>query len=200
MKHLIIIFTFLLAANFSFAQKVVINYDESKVPVFTPPDPLIFTNGQKTYEALLLLVLPNWNKEKVPVFVSYNYRGNHSTCFEPDVEYSPLFSVLTPSNNPDWVRGCQASRWCYDKILDRGYGIATMFYQDIYPDTPGKEELGIVSLFPDFKPGRKAPDEWQAIGAWAWGSSRIADYLETQKRVDRSAQSIYCQRSRRPMG
>jgi hypothetical protein len=92
--------------------------------------------------------------------------------------------VLKPADNPDWERGCQASRWCYDKILDRGYGIATMFYQDIYPDTPDKEELGVVSLFPGFKPGQKAPDQWQALGAWAWGSSRIADYLETQKKVD----------------
>ena len=248
MKQFILLIACFLSANLSIAQEISINYDESKVPEFVPPDPLtfnngkkvttirqwenqrraellemfsaqmygrtpkdkirvtyetlsenpnflngkatakqvkfIFTNGQKNHEALLLLVLPNGGKGKVPVFVSYNYKGNHSTCFEPDIAYSPLFSVLKPSGHPDRERGCQSERWCYDKILDRGYGIATMFYQDIYPDTPGREETGIVSLFPGFAPNQKSPDEWQALGAWAWGSSRIADYLETQNRVD----------------
>ena len=143
-----------------------------------------FSNGGKKIEALLLLVLPNWPKEKIPVFVSYNYKGNHSTCFDPTIEYSSSFSLLNPPDHPDWERGCQASRWYFDKIIERGYGVATMYYQDIYPDTPGKEEHAVVSLFKDYHPGSKAPDKWQALGAWAWGSSRIADFLQTQKKVD----------------
>ena len=143
-----------------------------------------FSNGLKKVEALLLLVLPNWPKEKIPVFVSYNYKGNHSTCFDQTIEYSSSFSLLTKPDHPDWERGCQANRWYYDKIIERGYGVATMFYQDIYPDTPGMEEYSVVSLFPGYHPGAKAPDQWQALGAWAWGSSRIADYLKTQKQVD----------------
>jgi hypothetical protein len=249
MNRLILSVAFLLLAGFAFAQSdIVINYDESKVPNFTVPDPLTcndgkkittikqwenqrrpeileffsaqiygrtpkekikatyetlsenpnflsgkatskqvkftFTNGSKKHEAILLLVLPNQPKGKAPVFVTYNYKGNHSTCLDPDIEYSPLFSLLTAPDDPDWKRGTQSSRWCYDKIIDRGYGIATMFYQDIYPDSPGKEELGVVSLFPGYNPDAKKPDQWQALGAWAWGSSRIVDYLATQKGID----------------
>jgi hypothetical protein len=143
-----------------------------------------FINGTKNIEALLLLVLPNWPKGKVPVFVSYNYKGNHSTCPDSSIEYSPAFPLVKVPNHPDWRRGCQSNRWCYDKIIDRGYGIATMFYQDIFPDRPGLEEHGIVSLFPGYNPEIKTLDQWQAIGAWAWGSSRIVDYLESQKRID----------------
>ena len=150
----------------------------------------VFTNGRKKHEAVLLLVLPNRPKGKVPVFVSYNYKGNHSTIADPSI-LKPSFLSLPKAphyllwEEADSARGCQSNRWCYDKIIDRGFGIATMFYQDIYPDRrPGFGEYGIVSLFPNYKPDRKEPDEWQALGAWAWGSSRIVDYLETQKRVD----------------
>ncbi len=144
----------------------------------------IFTNGKKKVEALLLLVLPNWPKGKVPVFVAYNFQGNHTTSSDPTIEYSSSFSVLRAPGHPDWVRGNQSSRWSYDQIIDRGYGVATMFYEDIYPDQPGMEERSIVSLFTGFNPDVKRPDQWQAIGAWAWGLSRIADYLESQKWVD----------------
>jgi hypothetical protein len=248
MKYLNFFIFFLLATNLSFAQQSEVNYDESKVPVFTLPDLLTcndgtkvttvkqwenqrrpelldifasqmygrtpkdkikttyetlaenpnflngkatakqvkftFTNGVKKQEAILLLILPNGAKGKTPVFVAYNFQGNHTTSPDPGIVYSPMFSLLKPSDHPDWKRGNQETRWSYDVIIDRGYGVATMFYQDIYPDMPDKEELGVVSLFPGYKQGLKAPDQWQALGAWAWGSSRIVDYLETQKAVD----------------
>lgn len=249
MKHLILLVVCLFSASYTVAQDDIhINYDESKVPVYTLPDPLTcndgkkvtsikqwekqrrgeileffssqvygrtpqekikvtyetlaedpifldgkatgkqvkftFTNGQKKVEAILLLILPNGQKGKVPVFVSYNYKGNHSTCLDPNIQYSPNFSIVKAPNHPDWKRGCQMNRWCLDKIIARGYGIATMFYQDIYPDRPGLEEHGIVSLFSNYNSSAKAPDQWQALGAWAWGSSRIVDYLETQKGID----------------
>ena len=254
MRHITFIITFFLLTGFSFAQEIVINYDESKVPVFTPPDPLtfddgtkvtsvkqwenrrraelleifssqmygrtpkddirvtyetlaenpnflngkatskqvkfIFTNGRKKHEAVLLLVLPNRSKGKTPVFVSYNYKGNHSTISDPSIILPSFFSLpKTPDylrwDEDDRERGCQSNRWCYEKIIDRGYGVATMFYQDIYPDRAGQDEHGIVSLFSGYNPDRKVADQWQALGAWAWGSSRIVDYLETQKRVDK---------------
>jgi len=248
MKYFILSIVFLFLAWGSFAQQEGINYDESKVPVFTPTDPLtfndgkkvttvkqwenqrrveileffasqvfgrtpkdkisvtyetvsenpnfmsgmatckqvkfVFANGNQKIEALLLLVLPNQTKGKVPVFVAYNFNGNHSTFADPTIEYSSSFARLAASGHADWERGNQSTRWCFDQVIERGYGIATMFYQDIYSDRPGMEEQSIVSLFPGYQSGQKAPDQWQALGAWAWGTSRIADYLQTQKRVD----------------
>jgi len=149
----------------------------------------VFTNGVKKQEAILLLVLPNEPKGKVPVFVGYNFRGNHSTHKDPSIEYPTFIRLQTSPDHYRWdnnhmERGNNASCWNYELIIGRGYGVATMFYQDIYPDKPNQEDYGIVSLFPGYDPTSKAPDRWQAIGAWAWGMSRILDYLETQKRVD----------------
>ena len=151
----------------------------------------IFTNGKKNHEAVLLLVLPNRIKDKIPVFITYNYKGNHSTIADSSIH---LPSVFTLPEIPDyWMyskgdreRGGQSSRWSYDQIIKRGYGVATMSYQDIYPDTnkPDTEEHAVVSLFSDDYNGTKSPDRWQAIGVWAYGLSCMLDYLETQKEVD----------------
>lgn len=143
-----------------------------------------FSNGQKETEAILLLFLPNNKEGKVPVFVGYNFRGNHSTLLDTTILYSPAFHLVTEAGDPDWERGNQANRWAYDEIVDRGYAIATMCYHDIYPDKVGMADYSVASLFPGYRSGEVAPDEWQAIGAWAWGSSRIVDYLEKEERID----------------
>ena len=150
----------------------------------------IFSNGKKELEALLLLLLPNGSAGNVPVFVGYNYKGNHSTFHDTTILYSKNFALVKEEGHPDWERGCQASRWSYDDIIDRGYAVATMCYHDIFPDKPGLKDHSVVSLFPGYGSGHEAPDEWQAIGAWAWGSSRIVDYLLTEPQIDSSRIAI----------
>lgn len=146
----------------------------------------IFSNGEKEMEAVALMYIPNKRKGKVPVFVGYNFKGNHSTTLDTTVVYTPNFSLVKGPDHPDWKRGCQMSRWCYDKIIARGYAVITMCYHDIYPDGRGKNMLdnSIISLFPDYEQHAQWSDGWGALGAWAWGSSRIVDYLETQKWAD----------------
>ncbi|MDR1724008.1 MAG: acetylxylan esterase [Tannerella sp.] len=150
----------------------------------------IFSNGKKNIEALLLLYLPNAQKGKAPVFVGYNFKGNHSITTDTTIIYSPGFDLVTEPDNPDRRRGSQMSRWAIERIIDRGYALATMCYHDIFPDKEGFKDHSIVSLFSDYNPDSRKPDEWQAIGAWAWGSSRIVDYLETENRIDGSKIAI----------
>jgi len=141
----------------------------------------IFSNRKKSIEAILLMYIPNEPKEKVPVFVGYNFKGNHTTTLDTTILYSPVFDLI---KDPVLERGSQSSRWAYDKIIDRGYAVATMCYHDIFPDKAELKDYSIISLFPEYDSKVTAPDEWQAIGAWAWGSSRIVDFLETQERID----------------
>lgn len=144
----------------------------------------VFTNGKTAVEAVLLMYIPNDRKEKVPVIVGYNFKGNHSTTLDTAVCYSPSLYWVKVPGHPDWKRGNQKNRWCYDKIVSRGYAVVTMCYHDIFPDKEGLMDHSVISLFPGYNQASTATDDWQAIGAWAWGSSRIVDFLETQDWVD----------------
>jgi len=69
-------------------------------------------------------------------------------------------------------------------ILARGYGYALVRYTEIEGDTAAAN-LNVVRKLA-LAPGEDKPaaDEWGTISAWAWGLSRIMDYLETDKDVD----------------
>jgi (4-O-methyl)-D-glucuronate---lignin esterase len=69
-------------------------------------------------------------------------------------------------------------------ILARGWGYATVGYQDIQPDRANAWTQGVIGL--TLPPGQlqPAPGEWGTISAWAWGISRIVDYLETDPLVN----------------
>jgi hypothetical protein len=71
-----------------------------------------------------------------------------------------------------------------EKIIARGYGLATVFYGDIEPDFDGGISQSVRAAY--LKPGVITPgaDEWGAVAAWAWGMSRVVDYLETDSLVD----------------
>ena len=141
-----------------------------------------FSGQGKSVRALLLVYFPNQRKGRVPVFIHYNFRGNHSTCMDEDILMSDWFKSLPP-DNPTLPRGNQMSRYNFDRMIERGYATATMCYQDIFPDHAEGGPKSVTALFhPKHNQG---PHRWQAIGAWAWGYSRIADWVERQPWADR---------------
>lgn len=147
------------------------------------------SNG-KTHQALLLLYIPNAPKGRVPVIVSYNFHGNQTTTLSEDVIFSPSKETVAVKGSEKWVRGEQRSRWAYELILRRGYAVATMAYDDICPDVPELRAYGVSPLFPGYKEGQRDADEWGAIGTWAWGYSRIADYLTKERRIDKKRMAV----------
>jgi hypothetical protein len=240
------------------AQPPVANYDESKVGLYTLPDPLVTSDGERvttaeawktrrrpelmrlfeTYmygrvptpphpirptftvssedrEALggkairrevairfnddpagpvinLLVYLPRnaGPGQRVPAFLGLNFEGNHAASTDPGITLSTAWLPDNPKAGivdhraTEGSRGSESSRWPVERILARGYGLATAYYGDIDPDYDDGFKNGIHPLF--YQPGqtRPAADGWGSIAAWAWGLSRALDYIETAPEID----------------
>jgi hypothetical protein len=69
-------------------------------------------------------------------------------------------------------------------ILARGYGYAALRYTEFEGDSATNNLLRARKLA--LAPGQTKPgaDEWGTISVWAWGASRVLDYLETEPAVD----------------
>ncbi|HET7695971.1 MAG TPA: hypothetical protein VFK57_09715 [Vicinamibacterales bacterium] len=189
----------------------VSNYDEAKVKAYTLPDPLVFADGTpvrtardwtarrraeilRLYESEIFgripasaprvtwvvkedhgprksivgtvgsladaprinvtLDLPQKTSGRVPVILLLSFGGAGAPIADPPVAAD---------------------------ILARGWGYAKVGYQEIQPDrnnTFDKGVIGVTSTSP------RGADAWGAISAWAWGASRVIDYLQTDPAVD----------------
>ena len=138
----------------------------------------------------VLLYLPVAARQPVPAFIMLNFRGNQAITDEPDILMCDSWvwpyddGTVREFRSTEQSRGVDKSRWPLEMIMDRGYAVATACYQDLDPDYDDDFQNGIHPCF--YKEGqtRPAPNEWGSIGAWAWGNSRILDYLETEPLVD----------------
>ncbi len=149
-----------------------------------------YFSADSRYYMDLLLYLPNKVAKPVPVFLGLNFGGNQVVHSDTGISISKRW--ITYGKEPQYVnhrsteasRGSQNSDWPVEEILDAGYGLATVYYGDLQPDSAGSINAGIAPLF--YTSGQMAPtaDEWGAIGVWAWGLSRAMDYLDSDQSVD----------------
>lgn len=144
----------------------------------------ILAPGKKTWHLNMLLYLPAGATGKVPAFLGLNFKGNAACSLEPDLRLPPELSVQTDSAGRFEGRGCQAHRWDFENVVRRGYASATIWYNEIFPDTAAGFRHSIYSLFSE--PEYLAVDRTGAgaISAWAWGLSRGLEALRLMPEID----------------
>ena len=134
----------------------------------------------------LLVYLPNSVNGPAPVFLGNNFRGNHTIHADPKITLSQKWmpndarSFIENNRATEKSRGCRASRWAVEMILQRGYGLATIYCGDVDPDFDDGWKNGVHALYPEPRTG----ESWGTIATWAWGLSRVMDYFETDDDID----------------
>ncbi len=132
----------------------------------------------------VLIYLPKSANKPVPVFLSLNFYGNQTTDKDPAIfpPKSGVHEFRGVTHSLDSSRGIDPY-WFIKEIISNGYGVVTAYYGDFEPDNKDGWKTGIRTTLKDIL--KIQPEEWGAIGAWAWGMSRIMDYLEQDKAIDK---------------
>ncbi|MCP5559010.1 MAG: acetylxylan esterase [Verrucomicrobiaceae bacterium] len=139
----------------------------------------------------VMIYIPNGAKKPVPAFVGLSFGGNHAVSPDIDVPISDRWMRPTQDdtvrNSRATVRsrGKESHRWPLEMILKRGYAVVTAYYGDIEPDHTLGWKDGVRGALAEKGADTVWKDgEWGAIGAWAWGLSRMLDYAETVDAID----------------
>ena len=156
--------------------------------------------GPKHYLEMLLYI-PKHVKAPVPVFVGLNFGGNQACAPETDIRQTRAHVPLPVAEGGNGIsfaraamRGTQ-TRENVEGAVRRGYAIATANYNEICPDHFNGLQVSVFSAIvpPEqlrsdyqvpFLEQKKWKREYSAIGAWAWGMSRMLDALEQEPLVD----------------
>jgi hypothetical protein len=150
----------------------------------------INVTGRKGGPVMYMLVyLPNTVEIPVPVFIILNFGGNHTIHRDPAIDLSRIWvrqSIrgFVPRLATNMSRGSASSRFPLEDILNRGYGLATIYYGDIDPDFHDNFKNGVHGSLDKITGNERAPNAWGSIGAWAWGLSRSMDYFEKDGDID----------------
>ncbi len=144
--------------------------------------------NEKSIRFTILIYLPK-NSSVVPIFLGYNFFGNHSITTDTNVIISEAWAMNSEAMNigqhrlTETSRGLRGNRWAIEKIIEGGFGLATIYYGEIDPD---KNDLmdGLHHLF--YNDGQEKPEnnEWGSLSAWAFGYSRALDYFEQDNDID----------------
>jgi hypothetical protein len=117
----------------------------------------------------MVLYTPAHARGPVPVVMELAFDKD----FE-DALNSPVSEVNPPGHGHYGIEG--------RPLLQRGWGFAVLSPTSFQADDGAGLTEGIIGLMNHGQP--RGLDDWGALRAWAWGTSRAMDYLETDPAVD----------------
>jgi dienelactone hydrolase len=133
----------------------------------------------------LLLVIPHASDKPRPTFLGMNFNGNYQLVDDVNVPL-PRWARAKKAGEPNVpdpaARGREKETWALEQSISRGYAVATFYSGDVVPDDKALAE-DVLKGFRDTDNERR-PADTATIMAWAWGFSRMVDYLATVPEVD----------------
>jgi (4-O-methyl)-D-glucuronate---lignin esterase len=109
----------------------------------------------------------------------------HVNVFFPNQAAKPVSAFLLICNrgaeNIDPSRQTKSEFWPVEEGIARGYAMAAFLNSDVDPDRHDGFQNGIHGILDE---GPRPPNAWGTIAAWAWGASRVLDYLQTVSQID----------------
>ena len=125
------------------------------------------------------LILPAGAHGPVPVVVELS--GAYPPA--PPRQPRPASAVApTPAAVPPRPPAPDPGPPIKQQVLAKGWGYALLYHNSYQADNGAGLTQGIIGLSNHGQP-RKLED-WGVLRAWAWGASRLMDYLETDPAVD----------------
>jgi hypothetical protein len=125
--------------------------------------------GFGDYSFPFKVYLPKSAKEPVPVMIYVMHENlENKLQFQED---GNMFSEELESYLP------------LKYATDRGYAVAAMPTRELYREWNTRSEYK-VGVFAAVNNKYRTKYSWASISAWAWGVSRVMDYLETDPQVD----------------
>lgn len=127
--------------------------------------------GFDDYSFPFTLYLPKKIRKSVPAFVF--------------VAHEFIDSEYKMTDNGNLILAGTEKQVPFKDITDRGFAIAYMPTINIYRDWEARANFK-QGVFAHVKtPMGRKKNSWATISAWAWGTSRIMDYLETDPDIDK---------------
>ena len=96
------------------------------------------------------------------------------------------------SSTPDFRRGVYKGL-PISEIMSRGYAFVRWNFNDVCPNASGYNKPGLwpIGVIAKLATGDasatnivRQADSWGTIGAWAWGNSRVLDWIESRPELD----------------
>jgi pimeloyl-ACP methyl ester carboxylesterase len=116
--------------------------------------------GDKSLVIRVNLFIPNKRTRPAPAFLLICNRG---------------------AENIDPTREKKSEFWPVEEGIAQGYAMAAFLNADVDPDRHDGFQNGIHGLLDE---GPRPADAWGTIAGWAFGASRVLDYLQTVKEIN----------------